>query len=232
MVSSAGKKVIALDPLLSRGFGYPPKLSKAIQGLAATGLLLAGLSFTVEKISWTPPNSILLNSELFRWEQGEDKNNSYDLTPSNTFIITAAPQTDLKLTPKEPKKQSPMMVLSTQGDFEASVKVSFQSITNYQRAILGVRNTDNKYQQVFLLLAENNMLEIGVFNSGQRVLEFPRIPYSSEFIYLKIKRRLGNVALSYSKNGREWSPFTSKFPYILYSKVEIFLEYSLLTEKT
>jgi len=190
---------------------------------------LAGLSFTVinpfgraEKISWTPPNSIQLNSQLFRWEQGEDRNNSYDLISSNTLRITAAPQTDLKRTPKEPKKQYPMMVFPTQGDFEASVKVTFKSSTNYQRAILGVRNADNKYQQVFLLLAENYVLEIGVYNSGQPELSVPRIPYNSEFMYLKIKRQLGSVALSYSKDGREWFPFTSEFQSSLSNKVEIF----------
>jgi regulation of enolase protein 1 (concanavalin A-like superfamily) len=190
---------------------------------------LLGLYFAIvnpfsrgERISWTQPNSDKLNSPLFRWERGEDSNSNFDLISSNTLRITAASQTDLKLTPGDQKKQSPMMVFPIQGDFEASVKVSFKSSTKYQRAILGVRNTDNKYQQVFLLLAEDYMLEIGAYNSGQPGLSVPRIHHNSEIMYLKIKRQLGSVALSYSKNGWQWSPVTSEFQSPLSNNVEVF----------
>lgn len=190
---------------------------------------MAGLYFTLvnsfgrgEKISWTSPNSYQVNSELFQWEPGGDSNNSYGLISSNTLRITAASYTDLKLTPDDQKKQSPMMVFPTQGDFEASVKVSFKSTTKYQRAILGIRDTENKYKQVYLFLAEDYMLEIGVFNSGQRKHDVPRIPHKSEFMYLKIKQKRGSVALSYSHNGREWSMPISEFPFSLSNKVEIF----------
>lgn len=177
-----------------------------------------------ERISWTQPNSDKLNSPLFRWEQGGDRNSYYELRSSNTMKITAAPKTDLKLTPDDQRKQSPMMVFSTQGDFEASVKVSFKSSTNFQRAVLGVRDANDKYQQVLIYLMENSRLETAIFNLGQSPPLAAPFNHNREFMYLKIKRHLGSIALFYSDNGWQWSVAAPEFPFSLSHKVEIFFE--------
>lgn len=190
---------------------------------------MLGLCFAIvnpfsrgEKISWTPPNSDKLNSPLFHWEQGGDRNSYYELRSSNTLKITAAPKTDLKLTPDDQRKQSPMMVFSTQGDFEASVKVSFKSSTNFQRAVLGVRDANDKYQQVLIYLMENSRLETAIFNLGQSQTLADPFNHNSEFMYLKIKRHLGSIALFYSYNGWQWSVVASEFQSSLSNEVKFF----------
>ena len=167
-----------------------------------------------------------MNSKRFQWEQGGDLNSSYDIISSNTLRITAAPETDRKinLSGNNNNKQCPLIVFPVTGDFEASVKVSFQSSTNFQRAALGLRDANDKNKEVLLYLMENYRLEALRINSGKPERLADSINHNSKVVYLKIKRQLGNVSLLYSTNGLQLSSAAPEFQFSLSNKVEIFFE--------
>lgn len=171
---------------------------------------------------WTALGSTELNSKQFRWERGGVTNSNYDVVSNSTLRVTAASGTDRKIVPSDENRQFPMIVFPIQGDFEASVKVEFSSNTSFQRALLGVRDANSRYEQVILYLMENSRIEAGIISAGNSGTLAPPINHSSDVMYLKIRRKLGNVALFFSTNGLQWTPAAPEIQFRLSEKCEIF----------
>lgn len=151
----------------------------------------------------------------FSWEQGSSKN-EYILS-DDTFKIIAAPNTDAF-----PNTEA-RILKSVRGDYEASVKVLFNSDVNYQRATLGVRSTGGGIGIMRLSMLEGQRIEAGFYPENNSKIPGNIRSYSYNSAYLKIRKKNSYLIASYSNNKTNWIEILERPMVENFQEMEVFL---------